>query len=143
MNTQILELTRQLNNVCTASNLDNEMQAAALQSCFSTIRTNSPLPLVDYDYGGLRIEINRMVATLNGKPIAFTGNEWKIMVALIKANGGKVSKNDLAKSVYGADDREPDSNTLEVFLSHIRSKVGTGVILTYRGLGYVLASRAF
>lgn len=141
MNTQILELTRRLSDVCMASNLDNETQAAALQSCFSTISTNSPLPMVDYDHGGLRIEINRMVATLNGKPIAFTGNEWKVMAALIQANGGKVSKEALTKALYG--DNEPDSNTLEVFLSHIRRKVGTGVILTYRGLGYVLASRAF
>jgi DNA-binding response OmpR family regulator len=141
MNTETLSLTRQLNDVCTASNLDKESQAAALQSCFATISTNAPLPLVDYDHGGLRIEINRMVATLNDKPIAFTGNEWKVMAALIQANGSKVSKEDLTKALYG--DNEPDSNTLEVFLSHIRRKVGTGVILTYRGLGYVLASRAF
>jgi DNA-binding response OmpR family regulator len=141
MNTQILELSRQLNDVCIASNLDNEMQAAALQSCFSTISANSPLPLVDYDHGGLRIEINRLLATLNGKPIAFTGSEWKVMIALIKANGSKVSKDDLAKALYG--DNEPAGNTLEVFMSHIRRKVGTGVILTYRGLGYVLASRVF
>jgi DNA-binding response OmpR family regulator len=141
MNTQILELTRQLNDVCMASNLDNEMQAAALQSCFSTISANSPLPLVDYDHGGLRIEINRRVATLNGKSVAFTSHEWKIMVALIKANGSKITKEDLAMAVYG--EGEPGSNTLEVFLSHIRRKVGKGVILTYRGFGYVLASRAF
>lgn len=141
MKTQTLELTRQLTDVCMASNLDNEMQAAALQSCFTTISMNSSLPLVDYDHGGLRIEINRMVATLNGKPVAFTGNEWKIMAALIKANGSKASKEDLTKAVYG--DGARDSNTLEVFLSHIRRKVGKGVILTYRGQGYVLASRAF
>lgn len=63
------------------------------------------------------------------------------MTALIKANGSKVSKEELAKAVYG--DEEPGSNTLDVFLSHIRRKVGKGVILTFRGLGYVLASRAF
>ena len=44
----------------------------------------------------------------------------------------------LQDALYGWDD-EADSNTLEVFISRLRRKLGRGHIVTLRGLGYRLA----
>ena len=44
----------------------------------------------------------------------------------------------LQDALYGFDD-EADSNTLEVFISRLRRKLGRAHIQTLRGLGYRLA----
>jgi two-component system OmpR family response regulator len=45
------------------------------------------------------------------------------------------SKEALMSALYGFDE-EADSNTLEVFISHLRRKLGRNCIQTSRGLGY-------
>lgn len=138
MNTPLQDLTKQLFDACTASKLDPSIVCEALQTCYTSINAENPLRLVDYDFGGLRVEIDRMTVTKDGKPVALTATEWKILVALIKANGKKLSKADLHATLY-ADD-EIASNTTEVFLSHLRRKIGKGFISTYRGQGYVISN---
>lgn len=141
MNTQLQDLTKQLFDACAASKLDPAIVCEALQACYTSLNAENPQRLVDYDYAGLRVEIERMIVTRDGKTVALTANEWKILVALIKANGKKLSKDDLHAIVYG--DGKPDSNTLEVFLSHLRKKIGKGFISTYRGQGYVISKMIY
>jgi DNA-binding response OmpR family regulator len=136
MTTPLQELTKQLFDACTASKLAPAIVCEALQACYTNLSAENPQWLVDYDYAGLRVEIERMIVTHNGKPVALTANEWKILVALIKANGKKLSKSDLHTVVYGAG--AVHSNTLEVFLSHLRRKIGDEFISTHRGQGYVI-----
>jgi two-component system OmpR family response regulator len=51
--------------------------------------------------------------------------------------GRVVSRTELVEHLYDQDfDR--DSNTIEVFVGRLRKKLGTDVIQTVRGLGYVL-----
>jgi two-component system OmpR family response regulator len=47
------------------------------------------------------------------------------------------SKEVLSSAIYTFDD-DIGSNTLEVFISHIRRKLGRDTIQTYRGQGYRL-----
>ena len=48
-----------------------------------------------------------------------------------------VSRTELIEHIYDQDfDR--DSNTIEVFVTRIRKKLGPDVITTIRGLGYSL-----
>jgi DNA-binding response OmpR family regulator len=138
MNTPLQDLTKQLFDACTASKLDTSIVCEALQTCYTSMNAENPLRLVDYEFNGLRVEIDRKTATKDGKPVDLTPNEWKIVVALIKANGKKLSKNDLHTVVYGDD--VIASNTTEVFLSHLRRKIGKGFISTYRGQGYVISN---
>lgn len=141
MNTPLQDLTKQLFDACTASKLEPAIVCEALQTCYTSMSAEKPQRLIDYDYLGLRVEIDRMTVTRDSKRIALTGNEWKILVALIKANGKKVSKDDLHAIIYG--DGKPDSNTLEVFVSHLRKKLGNGFITTYHGQGYVMSNMIY
>lgn len=146
MKTQISNLAKQLADVCIASKLDQKSALTALLDCYEAIGLKPvdpqdlPAILPDYDFDGLVIELERMVATRNGVVVKFTLKEWKILTALIKSNGRPLSKARLISMIY--DDLEPSSNTVDVFLSHLRVKLGRGVINTMRGIGYVLASKA-
>ena len=56
---------------------------------------------------------------------------------LLLHNGKVVSRTELIEHIYDQDfDR--DSNTIEVFVTRIRKKLGQDVITTIRGLGYSL-----
>lgn len=146
MKTQIHALSKQLSEVCATSKLDQQSVLAALLDSYEVIGLTvvNPLDLPpilpDYEHGGLRIELERMVATRNGTPLRFTLTEWKILAALIKGDGKPISKAQLISMIYDGSVRK--SNTVEVFLSHLRAKVGFGVINTLRGIGYVLANKA-
>jgi two-component system response regulator MprA len=55
--------------------------------------------------------------------------------------GRVVSRNDLIEAVWGID-RDVESNTLDVFIFQLRSKIESGgasrLIQTVRGFGYTL-----
>jgi two-component system OmpR family response regulator len=51
--------------------------------------------------------------------------------------GRVVSQTELTEHVY-TQDFDRDSNTIEVFVSRLRRKLGVAVIHTERGLGYRL-----
>ncbi len=59
------------------------------------------------------------------------------MSYLLHHKGKVVSRTELIEHIYDQDfDR--DSNTIEVFVTRIRKKLGADVITTIRGLGYSL-----
>lgn len=49
--------------------------------------------------------------------------------------GQVVSRSELIEHIY-AQDFDRDSNTIEVFIRRLRSKLGDDAITTERGLGY-------
>ena len=76
-------------------------------------------------------------ATVNGEPIKLTAHEYKVLSYLIHHQGRVVPRTELVEHIYDQDfDR--DSNTIEVFVTRIRKKLGAEVITTIRGLGYSL-----
>jgi two-component system OmpR family response regulator len=67
----------------------------------------------------------------------FTAQEYKLLSYLMHHKGKVVSRTELIEHIYDQDfDR--DSNTIEVFVTRIRKKLGADVITTIRGLGYSL-----
>jgi two-component system OmpR family response regulator len=87
--------------------------------------------------GSLEIDLARELVKKDGVPVVLTQKEW----ALLRALAGKPerihTREALQDALYGFDD-EADSNTLEVFVSRLRRKLGRGCIQTLRGLGYRL-----
>ena len=66
-----------------------------------------------------------------------TAQEYKLLSYLMHHKGKVVSRTELIEHIYDQDfDR--DSNTIEVFVTRIRKKLGADVITTIRGLGYTL-----
>ncbi len=87
--------------------------------------------------GAVRLDGRSGRVTLNGEPVKMTAQEFKLLSYLMHHKGKVVSRTELIEHIYDQDfDR--DSNTIEVFITRIRKKLGADLILTTRGLGYSL-----
>jgi two-component system OmpR family response regulator len=75
--------------------------------------------------------------SVDGRPVALTAHELKVLSYLMHHPGKVVSRTELTEHVY-AQDFDRDSNTIEVFVGRLRRKLGADVIHTERGLGYRL-----
>lgn len=73
--------------------------------------------------------------TVDGRAIALTSHEFRVLSYLMHHMGKVVSRAELTEHVY-AQDFDRDSNTIEVFVGRLRRKLGVEVIQTLRGLGY-------
>ena len=87
--------------------------------------------------GDVRLDTRSGKVTLAGDPVKLTAQEYKLLSYLLHHKGKIVSRTELIEHIYDQDfDR--DSNTIEVFVTRIRKKLGADVITTIRGLGYSL-----
>ena len=87
--------------------------------------------------GDVRLDTRSGKVTLAGDPVKLTAQEYKLLSYLLHHKGKIVSRTELIEHIYDQDfDR--DSNTIEVFVTRIRKKLGQDVITTIRGLGYSL-----
>ncbi len=85
------------------------------------------------------IEIDRPQHKLAvaGEPIVLTSREWAVLDLLIARPGAIVPKDRIEEALY-AFGSEIESNTVEVYVSRLRKKIGKGRIRTARGIGYTL-----
>lgn len=87
------------------------------------------------------LQIDRAARTVQraGHPVALTAREWALFEAFIQHPGALLSKSQLDEGLYefGA---EIESNTIEVYISRLRRKLGHDVIETVRGQGYRLGA---
>ncbi len=72
-----------------------------------------------------------------GQPVDVSAREFKILHSLLLNAGRVVSKAQLEEQLYGWGD-EIESNTIEVFVHHLRRKLNPQLILTVRGVGYMI-----
>ncbi|MGE6743857.1 response regulator [Allorhizobium pseudoryzae] len=92
-----------------------------------------PQPLVRF----ADIEIDRPEhrITVAGEKVGLTSREWAVLDLLIARPGTIVPKDRIEEALY-AFGAEIESNTVEVYVSRLRKKIGKGRITTVRGLGY-------
>lgn len=64
-----------------------------------------------------------------------TATEFRLLRYFMLNPGRILSKSRLMEHIY-AEDADPDSNVLEVYINRLRRKLGTGYIETRRGQGY-------
>ena len=87
--------------------------------------------------GDLAIDLASRVVTRAGRAVPLTAREWVLFEAFLQKPGQLLSKPVLEERLYSFD-VEVESNTIEVHVSRLRKKLGAGVIVTERGLGYRL-----
>jgi DNA-binding response OmpR family regulator len=63
--------------------------------------------------------------------------EYQILVTLATRLNQVVSRRELEEAVSPRD-QSVESNTIEVFIHHLRRKLGNKLIETVRGAGYVI-----
>lgn len=89
--------------------------------------------------GAVTLNTNNSKVTVDGSPIRLTAQEYKLLAYLMHHPDKIVSRTELTEHIYDQDfDR--DSNTIEVFVTRVRKKVGVNIINTVRGLGYQLVA---
>jgi two-component system OmpR family response regulator len=89
--------------------------------------------------GTLEIDLACDSVRKNGEPVTLTPKEWALLRVMATRPERIHPRALLQDALYGFDD-DIGSNTLEVFISRLRRKLGHGHIQTLRGLGYRLAS---
>ncbi|WP_448579568.1 response regulator transcription factor [Thermaurantiacus sp.] len=87
--------------------------------------------------GDVTLDTRSGRVTKAGVPVKLTAQEYKLLSYLMHHKAKVVSRTELIEHIYDQDfDR--DSNTIEVFVTRIRKKLGPEIITTIRGLGYSL-----
>ena len=87
--------------------------------------------------GELRVEPASHSVYLADKLIELSAREFTILYTLLLNAGRVMSKAQLEEQLYGWGD-EVESNTVEVFVHHLRRKLTPELILTVRGVGYMI-----
>ncbi len=87
--------------------------------------------------GEFRIDLSGRTIHRADVTIDLTAREWALFETFIQRPGTLFSKSQLEERLYefGA---EIESNTIEVYISHLRKKLGFSLIETVRGMGYRL-----
>jgi len=88
---------------------------------------------------GLTLDEARQSVSLGGREIGLSGVEFRLLRYFMLHPGQVLSKTHLAEHIYD-NDSERDSNVIEVYVSHLRNKLGAETITTRRGQGYVFGA---
>ncbi|TNC67220.1 winged helix-turn-helix domain-containing protein [Rubellimicrobium roseum] len=89
-------------------------------------------------WNGLVLDPAKMKGEIAGEVQTFSPKEFAILRALIERPGAVLGKSALEERLYGWEDGV-ESNTVEVHVHRLRSKLGASFIETVRGAGYRLA----
>ncbi|MEY3746657.1 MAG: hypothetical protein RL194_116 [Pseudomonadota bacterium] len=75
-----------------------------------------------------------------GERHVLTGTEYRLLRYFMLNPGQVLSKSRLAEHVYDYDS-DKDSNVMEVYVNRLRQKIGSEMIQTRRGQGYIFGNR--
>ena len=104
------------------------------------VRNNEQRPSDILAACGVQLDLAARTAHLKGKPVSLTAKEFKVLAILMRRMGQFVSKDDVERGLYDAAS-EVESNTIEVAIYGVRRKLGSDLVVTARGLGYMVPRR--
>lgn len=90
-----------------------------------------------YQSGPVQLDGDRHEVTVDGSPVELTTTEFRLLKALIRADGRLKSREQLIDEALGQDVAVVD-RTIDVHVAALRKKLGSGSqwIRTIRGAGY-------
>ena len=92
------------------------------------------------DFDGILYDKSEHSVTVDGVAVVLSATELRIFDLLMAHAGTIVSKSQIEDRLYHWTDGV-ESNTIEVYVSRLRRKLGHDRIRTVRGLGYMLGRR--
>lgn len=103
----------------------------------AVVRRYSGNPNPQIQLGDVHINMSDHTVRRAGSAVDLTAREWAVFEALVQRPNALLSKAQLEERLYefGA---EIESNTIEVYISRLRKKLGHHMIQTVRGVGYRL-----
>lgn len=101
------------------------------------VRRSHGLPQELLRAQGVVLDPAARAATLAGEPVTLSGREFDLLHALMLSAGRVLTRDQLEQRLYSWG-QEVESNTIEVHVHHLRRKLGSSLIQTIRGVGYLL-----
>ncbi|MEO1144466.1 MAG: response regulator transcription factor [Cyanobacteria bacterium J06638_22] len=89
--------------------------------------------------GDLSLDLLTRQALVGNRVVELSAREFVLAEVLLRHPMQVMSKEQLLNRVWGYD-YDPGSNIIEVYIRHLRRKLGDGYIETVRGMGYRLRS---
>ncbi|MEW8459083.1 MAG: winged helix-turn-helix domain-containing protein, partial [Candidatus Thiodiazotropha endolucinida] len=88
-------------------------------------------------YGDLVLDPAARSLTKAGEEIMLGASEFAVLESLLTHQGRILSRQVLEETLYGWDEGV-ESNAVEVYVHHLRKKLGKDLIRTVRGVGYTI-----
>lgn len=104
-------------------------------------RTEHERPVAQYKAASIEIDPASRSVLVDGKEVNFTAKEYDLLEYMVTNAGRVISRDEILEEVWGGQ-ASTDSNVIEVFVSHLRNKIGDDdntIIRTIRGVGYFFA----
>lgn len=101
------------------------------------IRRSVGLASPEITVGSITLHTHSRTVTQNGQPVNLTALEYSLVELLVLNLGKLVTRTDIYNHLF--DENEDSlSNLVDVHVSNIRKKLGKDLIVTRRGLGYII-----
>lgn len=91
------------------------------------------------EMGRVTLDTRNGRVTVDGVPVDLTAQEIAVLTYLALNAGRMISRTELSEHIYEYDG-DRDSNTIAVFITRLRKKLGPDLITTVRGRGYMIES---
>lgn len=99
------------------------------------IRRKSGVATPLLTHKGISLDTVAGKATSGGKLVELTASELRLLSYFMHRAGRVIPQSELMAHLYALN-QSVESNTIEVYVSRLRRKLGRDVITTVRGLGY-------
>lgn len=83
------------------------------------------------------LDLRTRRATVAGGAVDLSAREYTMLETFLRHTGQVLSREQLLAHVWGQD-QDPDTKLVEVYIGYLRRKLGEEVIVTVRGVGYVV-----
>ena len=90
-----------------------------------------------FEHMGVSLNPATREASLNGQAVSLSAREWAVLEPLLARPGVLLSRTQLEEKLFSWKD-DVSSNAVEVYIHGVRKKLGSNLIQTVRGLGYVI-----
>ena len=104
-------------------------------------RVEHDTPGAQYKAANVEIDPASRSVLVDGEPVNFTAKEYDLLEFFVANAGRVISRDEILEKVWGGQ-HATDSNVIEVFVCHLRNKIGDNdnqIIRTIRGVGYFFA----
>jgi len=89
--------------------------------------------------GGLVLDLRTRRVRAHGRELELTAREFALLEEFLRHPGEVLSREWLLARIWGLE-FDPGSNVVDVYVGHLRRKLGEGSIQTVRGRGYRLST---
>lgn len=100
-------------------------------------RRLSTLKHADLKVGNVVLELESFRLSVDGQTVELSRREFMLLKALMENAGRVITRDSLESKLYSWGE-EVASNTIEVYVHHLRKKLPKGFISTLRGVGYIV-----